>query len=131
MSIEVHIFEGPLGEPSVWQPDGAGAVVCFDGVVRPLEEDRLLEALDYEAYRPMAERSLESLAEHMVSTHGLLGICVEHSVGSVPVGSCSFRLRVAAEHRAEALAAMDQFIVQMKKDVPIWKKPVWAKAEVG
>jgi molybdopterin synthase catalytic subunit len=39
-------------------------------------------------------------------------------------GQCSFRLQVASAHRAEALAAMTEFIDRLKRDVPIWKSPV-------
>jgi molybdopterin synthase catalytic subunit len=33
---------------------------------------------------------------------------------------------VAGRHRAESIAAMDEFIATMKRDVPIWKKAVFA-----
>jgi molybdopterin synthase catalytic subunit len=53
-------------------------------------------------------------------------MCVEHSRGRVAAGECSFRLRVAASHRPEALRAVEEFIDRMKRDVPIWKTPVYA-----
>ena len=121
----VHVVDGPLAP---WVPmafAGAGAVVVFDGVVRPLEDGRTLEALDYEAYRPMADRQLERLAAEAAARHGLVACLAWHSVGRVAVGEASFRLVVASAHRREALAAMDWFIDVMKKDVPIWKRPVW------
>ncbi|MEI7657827.1 MAG: molybdenum cofactor biosynthesis protein MoaE [Phycisphaerae bacterium] len=121
----VHVMEGPLAP---WEPMAfpeAGAVVAFDGVVRPLEDGRVLEALAYEAYRPMADRQLEHLAAEAVTRQGLIACLVWHSVGRVAVGETSFRLVVASAHRREALAAMDWFIDVMKKDVPIWKRPVW------
>ncbi len=124
--LQVHVVEGPLARS--WPPAsfaGAGAVVVFDGVVRPLEEGRTLEALDYEAYRPMADRQLERLAARAVADHGVMACLVWHSVGRVAVGEASFRLVVASAHRREALRAMDWFIDAMKKDVPIWKRPVW------
>ena len=121
----VHVVEGPLAP---WLPmafAGAGAVVVFDGVVRPLEDGRTLDAIDYEAYRPMADRQLERLAAEASARHGLVACLAWHSVGRVAVGETSFRLAVASTHRREALAAMDWFIDTMKKDVPIWKRPVW------
>lgn len=121
----VRVVEGPLAPWTPMSVPGAGAVVVFDGVVRPLEGGRVLEALDYEAYRPMADRQLERLAAETVSGHGLLACLAWHSVGRVAVGEASFRLVVASAHRREALAAMDRFIDLMKKDVPIWKRPVW------
>ncbi len=132
MSIEICITEGPLADlPTAWSHDGAGAIVLFDGIVRPSEDDRPIEALDYEAYLPMAEMQLRELAQSTLEKHGLLAVCVEHSRGHVPVGRCSFRLRIASTHRKEALRAMDAFIDQLKQDVPIWKKPVYAGPETN
>ena len=44
------------------------------------------------------------------------------------VGQTSFRLQVSAPHRQPALAAMAHFIDAMKRDVPIWKRPVHLRA---
>jgi molybdopterin synthase catalytic subunit len=122
MRIAVHIFPGPLRERLAWPtPEGTGALVQFEGIVRPGEGDRTITALEYEAYHPMAIKQLDKLAADVISRYGLLGLCVEHSVGAVGVGECSFRLRIAAAHRKEALRAMDEFIDRMKRDVPIFK----------
>lgn len=126
-AVQVHILPGPLAEPVAWSCEaGAGAVICFEGIARPLEAGRRIVALDYEAYEPMASRMLQRLGLEMVQQHGLIGLCVEHSTGRVDVGRCSFRLRIASPHRKEALAAMDAFIDRMKQDVPLWKRPVFA-----
>ncbi len=126
MSVRVRIDEGAL--PVVTEGvAGAGALVCFEGVVRAQEEGRALTGLRYEAYEPMATRELTALAERTVERHGLLGIEVRHSRGMVRVGEVSFRLVVRSAHRAEGLAAMGDFIDEMKRDVPIWKTPVWAE----
>lgn len=126
MSVRVRIDEGAL--PVVTEGvAGAGALVCFEGVVRAQEEGRTLAGLRYEAYEPMATRELTALAERTVERHGLLGIEVWHSRGMVRVGEVSFRLVVRSAHRAEGLAAMGDFIDEMKRDVPIWKTPVWAE----
>ena len=125
MMTEVRIVDGPLG-PTQATPGlcaGEGAVVVFEGVVRPDEAGRSIAGLVYQAYRPMAERELAELARMAAERFGVLGVRVEHSEGFVPVGRTSFRLTVWSEHRAEALAAMGWFIDEMKRDVPIWKQP--------
>jgi molybdopterin synthase catalytic subunit len=121
----VSLLEGPLGPADLWAVAGAGALLCFEGIVRPTEDGRALVALDYEAYEPMAQRQLDALARQVVERHGLLALDVTHSRGRVPVGLVGFRLRVAASHRHEGLAAMEEFIDRMKRDVPIWKNPVF------
>lgn len=125
MSVDVHIITGPLGAPAPWNyAGGGGALLQFEGMVRPVENRHEIAALDYEAYEPMASNLLRRLGEQMIREHGLIAMCVEHSVGRIGAGECSFRLRIAAWHRKEALAAADQFIDRMKRDVPIWKMAV-------
>ncbi|MCC6681664.1 MAG: molybdenum cofactor biosynthesis protein MoaE [Phycisphaeraceae bacterium] len=124
MSIEAAILDGPLQPAPSWQVDGAGALLCFEGMVRPVEAGEPITGLSYETYDPMAERELERLAREAVERFALLAVKVEHSRGFVPSFACSFRLRIASSHRKEALAAMDWFIDRMKQAVPIWKRPI-------
>lgn len=126
MSVRAVIVNGPLGAGApVDRSSGAGASVVFEGIVRPLEDGRVLSALEYEAYEPMASRQLSALGESIVREHGLIGLTVEHSTGRVDVGEVSFRLTITGRHRGECLRAMAEFIDAMKRDVPIWKTPVW------
>ncbi|HAQ67619.1 MAG TPA: molybdopterin converting factor [Phycisphaerales bacterium] len=123
MSATVRIIDGALGNPAPALPPAAqfGAAIVFDGVVRADEGGRTIRALAYEVYEPMASNMLTELGREMLAKHGLVAIMVEHSRGEVPVGQRSFRLTVHALHRAEALAAVGEFIDRMKRDVPIWK----------
>lgn len=125
MPVDVELLEGPLPAVPRWSVEGAGAVIRFEGVVRPMEAGRPLQALDYQQYPPMTERELHRLAREVVQAHGLLGLRVVHSHGRAPVGAVSFRLDVASKHRAEGLAAMDVFIHRLKREVPLWKLPVY------
>lgn len=127
--IEVVLHDGPLGPAVGWRPRGAGAVVCFEGVVRPTEEGKALAGLDYEQYEPMTAASLSTLGQETLKQHGLTALRVEHSVGHVANHAVSFRLYVASPHRKAALAAMDTFIDRMKQEIPLWKVPVWAQDE--
>lgn len=129
--VEALLHTGPLGPAVDWRPGGAGAVVFFEGVVRPTEADRALDGLDYEQYEPMTLASLTALGQEVVEQHGLTAMRVEHSVGHVPNHAVSFRLYVASPHRKAALVAMDVFIDRMKKEVPLWKVPVWAQEKPG
>ena len=126
-STHIHWHDGPL--PPAPTPDacGGGAVLVFEGVVRRDEDGRELEALEYQAYEPMTSRQLHALAQQIAEQHMLIGVHVEHSVGVVPVGRVSFRLSVVSQHRKEGLAAADRFIDTMKRDVPLWKLPRFAR----
>ncbi len=127
---QVEIVSGPLPPREAWAfaasaggPGAAGAVLIFEGIVRAREGERAIAGLTYQTYEPMAHTMLDRIATEVVSKHGLLGLWVRHSRGFVPVGACSFRLVIASAHRKEGLAAMDEFIDLLKRDVPIWKAP--------
>jgi len=126
MSVRVHIHNGPLGLAASQRYVGAGAVVCFEGIVRPDEDGQPIQALEYEVYHAMAERMLRELCNKTLQQFGLIAIEVEHSAGVVPVHECSFRLSIASAHRAEAIRATEWFITRMKESVPIWKRAVSA-----
>jgi molybdopterin synthase catalytic subunit len=124
--IAVALLDGPLILADPLAAAGGGAVVQFLGVVRPDETGRPLAALRYESYPPMTERELRRLAEQVASQHGLLALRCRHSVGQVLIHETSFELSVVAPHRAEAFAALQQFIDTMKREVPLWKVPEFA-----
>jgi molybdopterin synthase catalytic subunit len=126
MSVTVIISDGPLGPlASDTHQHGAGAVLCFEGVVREVEGQGRIAALDYQTYEPMAQRMLSAIAQDLIARHRLIAVHVEHSRGRVPVAQRSFRLVIAAPHRKEALLATDEFIDRLKRDVPIWKHAIW------
>jgi molybdopterin synthase catalytic subunit len=129
MSVNVRILDGPVPRETGNLPaEGAGAVVCFEGVVRPEEDGRPIAALDYEVYQPMASDTLRQLGDEVLREFHLIAVSVEHSRGRVHAGQRSFRLRMAGAGRKETLAAMDKFIDHLKRDVPIWKTPVFVQA---
>ena len=111
-----------ISAPAIEQ---VGATLVFEGIVRANEQGRVIRALSYEAYEPMATNSLTQLANDILSKYALIAITVEHSRGEVLAGERSFRLAIDSAHRKEALAAMDEFIDRMKRDVPIWKSPIY------
>jgi molybdopterin synthase catalytic subunit len=122
----VTISDGPLpsGPPDQTAELTTGARLVFEGCVRPLEDGRPIQALDYEVYDGMAERQLQRLAETALQRFAVLRVRVHHSRGIVPVGQCSFRLLIESQHRQEAFDASQWFIDTMKVDVPIWKRAV-------
>ena len=133
MSVRVHIVDGPVGPAGGAHTEagaGTGAVLTFLGVVRGLEDGCPLLAIDYETYEPMAPRELNRLANETTTRFGLLGLQLVHSRGVVPVGQPSLFIEIHSAHRREGLDAMDHLIEQLKRDVPIWKRPIFA-AEPG
>jgi len=102
---------------------GVGAVVDFWGVVRELEDGREIEGIEYEANTIMAKHQLEKIAKHAASDFAVNLIVIHHRIGFVRTSESSLWVRVAARHRAEAFAASQWIVDELKKTVPIWKKP--------
>ena len=134
--VAVKIVEGPVQRAALGEPsregddhDGVGSRIRFEGIVRGLEGGTRLAAIQYEAYEPLASRTLEAIAKDEAQREGIRSIIVVHSRGRVGVGEISFACEVRSAHRAEGIAALGSFIDRMKRDVPIWKRLVPAGAE--
>jgi molybdopterin synthase catalytic subunit len=96
----------------------AGAVVTFQGTTRAVD------ALEYEAYREMAEERIAAIVSDAIERHGLEAAAAEHRIGSVPLGEASVAVAVSAAHRAEAFAGAREIIDRIKAEAPIWKKEI-------
>jgi molybdopterin synthase catalytic subunit len=120
MKIDIALQNEPLDLPDA-TTDGAGAVVRFEGRVRAEEKGAVIDALDYEAYLPMAQAGMEKLARELGASHGCLAVRVRHRLGRVPVGEAAILVEVCARHRGEAFAFVTEFMNRVKQDVPIWK----------
>lgn len=104
---------------------GDGAAVEFLGIVRAEEESRPLEALEYEAYAPMAEAAIARFIKEAQRRWPVRQVHVRHRTGLVPVGEASVLIRVHASHREEAFDACRFLIDRIKEEAPIWKKAVF------
>jgi molybdopterin synthase catalytic subunit len=105
-----------------------GAVAVFLGTTRAEIDSRGRElvALDYEAYREMAEAQMRRLADEARKSWKILRLALLHRVGRVNVKEPSVLVAVSTPHRADAFAACKFLIDQLKAEATIWKKEVWA-----
>src|SRR5438477_9827479 len=120
---EVLMTEGPLEAPPQNHHGDAGATLDFLGMVRKLEDGREIEGIEYEAHREMAEHQLRRIAEQAAENFGLRVVLIHHRIGFIAVGAPSLFLRVTSLHREEAFRASRWIVDELKKKVPIWKKP--------
>ncbi len=120
---EVLVTEAPLDAPARNQDADAGAIVDFAGVVRRLENGCEIEGIKYEAHREMAEHQLRQIAEQAVEKFRVQLVIIHHRIGFIAVGKPSLFMRVAGLHRNEAFRASRWIVNELKKKVPIWKKP--------
>jgi molybdopterin synthase catalytic subunit len=104
--------------------NGMGAVVYFLGVVRQSEQGEAITALEYESFQQMAEHQFHLLFDQIEKRWPVESIRVVHRIGVIKVNQPSLWVEVVAPHRGEAFAACQWLIDEMKKVVPIWKKPI-------
>jgi len=121
---EVLLTEKPLkaAVPDEVSPS-VGASVDFWGIVREMENGHALEGIDYEAHAEMANHQMKLVTEAAVAKFGLEKVLLHHRTGFVLTGEPSLFLRVHASHRAEAFEASKWIVDELKKKVPIWKRP--------
>ena len=103
---------------------GMGAAVVFLGIVRQDEGGSRIAALDYEAFEKMAVHQFGLLFDQIERRWPVESVRLVHRTGPVKVNESSLWVEVIAPHRAEAFAACQFLIDEMKKVVPIWKHPV-------
>jgi molybdopterin synthase catalytic subunit len=99
-----------------------GAVVTFMGYVRGTEAEAAISAIDYEVFKPMAERQFALLFDQMEARWPIESVRLVHRVGKVAVNEASLWVEVIGPHRGEAFAACQWLVDEMKQKVPIWKK---------
>jgi molybdopterin synthase catalytic subunit len=101
-----------------------GAVVNFLGVVRGSEEGKAITAIEYEAFEKMVRHQFNLLFDEIEKRWPIESVRLVHRLGLVKVNEPSLWVEVVAPHRAEAFAACQWLIDEMKCVVPIWKKLV-------
>jgi len=122
--VIVEIINKPIKSFQITNHDNKnGAELVFNGRVRGTEKGKPIKYLEYEYYEGMAETELKSLANDACKNFTVNHLYCRHRVGKVKAGEISIHIIILSKHRKEAIKAMDWFIFELKKNVPIWK---WA-----
>ena len=128
MKRELIITAEPIDEAALARSRAlsteAGAVVYFLGVVRGTEENVAITALAYEAFHEMAEHQFHLLFDELEKRWPIESVRLAHRTGVVKVNEPSLWMEIIAPHREEAFAACQWFVGEMKRVVPIWKRPL-------
>jgi len=126
---EILITTDPLLTPGKSWDGNAGATLDFWGVMRELEDGREIRGIEYEAHLAMAQHQMEMLAEAAREKFSLREVILRHRIGFVATGEASLFLRVSSAHREAAFEGSAWMIAELKKKVPIWKRPLFVRAE--
>ena len=127
MKTQLTITPDPIDEATLIAErqlsENMGAVLTFHGVVRSEEAGEQITALDYEANEEMARHQFGLIFAAIDKRWPVESVRLIHRVGIVSVNELSLWVEVIAPHRAEAFAACQFLIDEMKGKVPIWKRP--------
>ncbi|CAM5297574.1 molybdopterin biosynthesis protein MoeE [Streptomyces tanashiensis] len=104
--------------------DAAGGTALFVGTVRDHDGGRPVTSLGYSAH-PGAEAELRRVAEKVAADFPVRALAAVHRTGLLAVGEVAVVAAVSCPHRAEAFAACERLVDDLKHQVPIWKHQVF------
>lgn len=114
LGAEVAALRG--GNPEV------GAVACFVGTVRDVNQGTGVATLTLEHYPGMTEKSLDAICDEARSRWDILDALVVHRVGRLEPLDQIVLVAVVSAHRGEAFAACEFIMDFLKTRAPFWKK---------
>lgn len=109
----------------------AGGFCSFEGWVRNHHQGRTVERLEYEAYRPLAEKEGGRILAEARERFAILHAVCAHRIGPIEIGGLAVVVCVSSAHRDAAFDACRYVIDEVKARVPIWKKEFFTDGEAG
>ena len=128
----IYITSDPLDDASITDivaDNSHGATVLFQGITRNNTGNREVLFLEYEAYAPMAEKTLNQVRDEILSKWDVK-IAIHHRIGRVDIGQTSLLVAVGSAHREAAFEACKYSVDRIKEIVPIWKKEHFVGGEI-
>jgi molybdopterin synthase catalytic subunit len=108
---------------------GIGAHSIFLGQVRSdVIDGKTVLAIDYTTYEEMALEQMHTIREAIFATYSLTCMHIYHSLGRVNAGEISLFVFTSSKHRKAAIAACEEVVERIKKELPVWGKEVFADA---
>lgn len=102
-----------------------GAQIVFIGCVR---DDGDMDALEIEAFVPVAEKDLADIAAEAMELFHLNSVDIVHRYGRLALGETIVVILVGAAHRGEGYDGSRYIIEKLKEKVPIWKQELSGNA---
>lgn len=99
-----------------------GAIACFVGVVRDMNDGESVATMTLEHYPGMTERALAGIVERARARWDLYDVLVIHRVGPLAPTDPIVLVIVTSAHRGEAFAACEFVMDWLKTEAPFWKK---------
>ncbi|MFD5209624.1 molybdenum cofactor biosynthesis protein MoaE [Streptomyces anulatus] len=125
------VREDPLSLDEVYAAvgdDAAGGIALFVGTVRDQDGGRPVTSLHYSAH-PGAGAELRRVAEKVAADFPVRALAAVHRTGRLAVGEVAVVAAVSCPHRAEAFAACERLVEDLKHEVPVWKHQFFADGD--
>ncbi|MEU7333647.1 molybdenum cofactor biosynthesis protein MoaE [Streptomyces parvus] len=127
----LDVRDSPLSLDEVYTAvgdDAAGGTALFVGTVRDHDGSRPVTFLDYSAH-PGAGAELRRVAEKVAADFPVRALAAVHRTGRLAVGEIAVVAAVSCAHRAEAFAACERLVEDLKHEVPVWKHQIFADGD--
>jgi molybdopterin synthase catalytic subunit len=99
-----------------------GAVACFVGTVRDLNDGSAVEAMELEHYPGMTEKALEQIVEAARERWPGTEVLIVHRVGKLYPLDQIVLVATTSAHRGNAFASCEFVMDYLKTQAPFWKK---------
>jgi len=106
-----------------------GAVACFVGTVRDLNEGQTVHTMELEHYPGMTEKALEAIAARARDRWPGSDVLIVHRVGKLLPLDQIVLVATTAVHRAEAFESCAFVMDYLKTQAPFWKKEKTERGE--
>jgi molybdopterin synthase catalytic subunit len=99
-----------------------GAVACFIGVVRDVNDGDTIASMTLEHYPGMTEKALAEIATQARARWQLYDVLIIHRVGALRPTEPIVLVVTTSAHRHDAFAACEFVMDYLKTQAPFWKK---------
>jgi len=106
-----------------------GAVACFVGTVRDLNDGSTVETMELEHYPGMTEKSLEAIVEAARGRWPGTDVLIIHRVGKLYPLDQIVLVATTSAHRGDAFASCEFVMDYLKTQAPFWKKEKTGQGE--
>lgn len=114
--IAAEVLKLRRGNPKI------GAVACFIGLVRDINDNAIVAEMTLEHYPAMTEKALTDIVEQAKSRWDIMDVSLVHRVGTLKPMDQIVLVVVASSHRRAAFAACEFIVDYLKTRAPFWKK---------
>jgi molybdopterin synthase catalytic subunit len=114
--IAAEVLKLRRGNPKI------GAVACFIGLVRDINDNAMVAEMTLEHYPAMTEKALTDIVEQAKSRWDIMDVSLVHRVGTLKPMDQIVLVVVASSHRGAAFAACEFIVDYLKTRAPFWKK---------